>query len=74
MSTSQKLLIMPSSVVSKMTYIPESEVLRITFVSGTIYDYKKVPVTVYEEMKAAFSKGTFLNEVIKGNFDFEKIK
>ena len=64
---------MPSSVVSKMAYLAESETLRITFVSGTIYDYKKVPVTVYEAMKAASSKGTFLNEVIKGNFDFEKI-
>lgn len=72
MSTSLQLLIMPSSVVSKMTYIPESETLRIKFVSGTIYDYKQVPVAVYKAMKAAFSKGTFLNEAIKGNFDFEK--
>jgi len=65
---------MPSTVVSQYVYIPESETLRITFVSGTVYDYKKVPEEVYLEMKAAFSKGTFLNENIKGNFEFEKVE
>ena len=64
---------MPSSVVSKMIYFPESQILRITYVSGTIYDYKNVPEDVYQEMKDAVSKGTYLNEHIKGNFDFEKI-
>jgi len=64
---------MPSSVVSKMSYFPKSKVLRITYVSGTIYDYKDVPEDVYEAMREAFSKGTFLNEHIKGNFDFEKV-
>jgi len=64
---------MPSSVISKMDYNPESEILRITFISGTVYDYKNVPSDVYAEMESAFSKGTFLNENIKGKFKFEKI-
>lgn len=64
---------MPSSVVSKMQYDPESEVLRIVYVSGMVYDYKNVPPEVYEAMKASGSKGTFLNRHIKTNYEFEKV-
>jgi hypothetical protein len=39
-----------------------------------IYDYKKVPQEVYDEMKTAFSKGIYLNERIKGFYEFEKVK
>ena len=38
-----------------------------------IYDYLDVQLDVYLAMKAAFSKGTFLNNKIKGNYDFRKI-
>ncbi len=64
---------MPSTVVSKYRYYAKSQILRITFVSGTVYDYKNVPEEVYLEMKASFSKGTYLNENIKGSYKFEKI-
>lgn len=65
---------MPSSVVAHMQYNPEAQTLRIIYTSGNIYDYKKVPAEVYEEMKNAFSKGTFLNERIKGKYRYVKIK
>ncbi|WP_235153102.1 KTSC domain-containing protein [Dyadobacter sp. CY345] len=65
---------MPSSVVSNFTYFLKSKTLRIVFVSGTVYDYKNVPEEVYLEMKASFSKGTYLNENIKGAYDFDKIE
>ena len=65
---------MPSSVVAAIKYDPVSAILRITYVSGIIYDYKEVPVRIYEEMKRAESKGKYLNEHIKGNYDFEKIE
>ena len=64
---------MPSSVIAKHGYNPDTEMLRITYVSGMIYDYLKVPKEVYLEMMTAFSKGTFLNERIKGNYDFKRI-
>ena len=69
-----KVSVMPSTVVSNYVYIPESRTLRVTFVSGAVYDYKKVPEVIYLEMEAAFSKGTFLNENIKDNFEFERIE
>ena len=65
---------MPSSVVAAIKYDVNSSTLRVIYVSGAVYDYKKVPEEVYNEMKKAFSKGEFLNKQIKPNFDFEKIK
>jgi len=64
---------MPSSVVASMKYIRERSVLRVTYVSGNVYDYLNVPSTVYAEMRAATSKGKFLNERIKGHYPFEKV-
>jgi hypothetical protein len=65
---------MPSSVVSKIIYKEETETLRIVFVSGMVYDYKKVPLEVYEAMKSSGSKGIFLNKFIKSNYEFEKVE
>ena len=65
---------MPSSVISKFIYDGDKETLRVIYVSGMVYDYKKVPLEVYQSMKAAFSKGTFLNKHIKGNYEFEKVE
>lgn len=64
---------MPSSVVASMSYIAESSTLRITYVSGKIYDYKDVPRYIYEAMKASGSKGRYLNEFIKGHYTYKKV-
>ncbi len=65
---------MPSSVVAAIQYDVNSSTLRVVYVSGAVYDYKKVPEAVYKEMKKASSKGEFLNKQIKPNYGFEKIK
>ncbi|WP_432714304.1 KTSC domain-containing protein [Pedobacter sp.] len=64
---------MPSTVVASMKYFPERQTLRIFYVSGKIYDYKNVPQELYDEMRAAHSKGKFLNERIKGHFNFKQV-
>jgi hypothetical protein len=64
---------MPSTVVAHMEYDAPQQILRITFVSGLVYNYLHVPEYVYKNMKAATSKGTFLNRQIKGKYDFEKV-
>jgi hypothetical protein len=58
---------MPSSVVAAMEYNEGVHTLRITYTPGAVYDYHNVPPDVYEEMKAADSKGTFLNHEVKEN-------
>jgi hypothetical protein len=65
---------MPSSVIASMNYNSESSTLQIRFVSGIVYDYKNVPEKVFKAMKAATSKGTFLNTKIKGKYEFEKVE
>jgi len=64
---------MPSSVILRISYDVATSTLRVVFVSGTIYDYKNVPEEIYHSMKAATSKGAYLNQHIKGNYSFEKI-
>ncbi len=64
---------MPSSVIKHFGYDPLSETLRVIFVSGLTYEYKKVPEAIYYAMRAARSKGQFLNKHIKAFYDFVKI-
>lgn len=65
---------MPSTVVSHFHYNKYERTLTITFTSGIIYYYKNVPENVYIEMKAAFSKGIYFNQHIKGFYEFEKVE
>ena len=65
---------MPSSVVAAIRYDAPTSTLRVVYVSGSVYDYKKVPENVYKEMKSASSKGEYLNKHVKPNYEFAKIK
>ena len=57
-----------------MDYNEQAQILRITYTSGAVYDYRNVPPDVYKEMKVAGSKGTFLNYEIKGKYRYKRIK
>ncbi|AZI68131.1 KTSC domain-containing protein [Kaistella daneshvariae] len=63
---------MPSSVIKKYFYKPEVKILTIVYVSGAVYDYLDVPQEVFDDFRAAFSKGIYLNKNIKPNFRYEK--
>jgi hypothetical protein len=63
---------MPSSVIRKYYYKPELQVLTIIYVSGAVYDYLDVPQDVFDDFRAAYSKGVFLNKNIKPYYQFEK--
>ncbi len=65
---------MPSSVVARFKYNAAKSVLRVFFVSGSVYDYFRVPEKVYEEMKQAGSKGTFLNFRIKNAYPYKRVR
>ena len=65
---------MPSTVIQSYRYLTDERRLRITYLSGAVYDYIDVPPEVYAEMKATLSKGTFLNKQIKGHYSFEKVR
>jgi hypothetical protein len=63
---------MPSTVVSAINYNADTATLRITYVSGKVYDYLQVPENIYQEMKNSGSKGAYLNRNIKGKYPFRK--
>jgi hypothetical protein len=64
---------MPSSVIASMHYDPVTQTLRVHFVSGLVYDYAGVPGEVYFELKKSTSKGSYLNQKIKGHFPYKKV-
>lgn len=65
---------MPSSVIASFDYSEETSVLRVVFVSGSIYEYLDISPDVYLAMKASGAKGIFLNRQIKGKYDFRKVR
>ncbi|RZL20102.1 MAG: KTSC domain-containing protein [Pedobacter sp.] len=65
---------MPSSVILSLDYDNERSELSVTYVSGAVYIYKNVPEKTFKHLKAAPSKGTYLNLHIKGKYDYEKVK
>jgi len=65
---------MPSSVIERYEYHAEQKVLLITFRSGAIYAYLDVPEEVYASFRSAQSRGTFLNSIVKRDYNFELIK
>ncbi len=65
---------MPSSVVSAINYNEATATLRITFVSGIIYDYKNVSKDVYLALKTSKAKGIFLNQHIRNKYQYEKVQ
>ena len=64
---------MPSTVIEHIDYNDDEQELIILFRSGIIYKYYDVPLSIFVDFKKSGSKGTFLNQVIKGNFKYKKI-
>ena len=65
---------MPSNVIRSFVYLSETSVLRITFNTGNVYDYLDVPESVYNDMKASFSKGIYFNQFVKNVFKTVRVE
>jgi hypothetical protein len=61
---------MPSTAIEWAHW--KDNVLSVKYRGGDAYDYFDVPESVYREMKAAQSKGQFVNFVVKPNYRYEK--
>lgn len=64
---------MPSSVIRRFSYDEPQRRLRVTFVSGDVYDYVEVPPEVEAAFRAAFSKGRFFASDIRDRYAFERV-
>ena len=63
-----------SSSVDAIGYDPASGKLYVRFIgSGHAYVYRGVPETVYQSLMGAESKGRFVNERIKGAYEYRRL-
>jgi hypothetical protein len=63
---------MPSSAIRFHHYDRERAELTIGYVGGGDYVYLEVPPAEYAALKAAPSKGAFVNQVIKTRHPFRR--
>ncbi len=64
---------MPSSVIRRFSYDEPARRLRVTFVSGEVYEYDSVPPETAAEFKAAFSKGRFFGPNIRDRYPYRRV-
>lgn len=62
-----------SSNIEGLGYNIESQILRVWFTTGTVYDYSNVPEIEYEALRTAPSIGAYFNRNIKGAYPYSKI-
>ena len=59
---------MPSTVIRRFLYVPETRELTIEFVTGRRYLYSDVPDEDVQSFRAAYSKGVHFNRHIRDRF------
>lgn len=64
---------MPSTVIRRFDYRPETRELEITFVTGRRYLYADVPEEEVQRFREAFSKGSHFNRFIRGRYSCREL-
>tara|TARA_B110000444_G_C18839984_1_gene598281 strand:+ start:88 stop:330 length:243 start_codon:yes stop_codon:yes gene_type:complete len=62
-----------SSNLSSASYNTEDETLKITFKSGVVYEYYKVPWEKFTKLRLAESQGRFFNLNIGRSYEYKKL-
>ena len=68
------MVMVNSSNLYAVDYNPSTETLTIQFRSGRVYEYYNVPLTIYEGLLNAPSKGKFHHEYIKYSYYYNRIQ
>lgn len=64
---------MPSSVIRRFAYCPDSSELWVEFTTGRRYVYSDVPREVADTFRSAFAKGVYFNTRIRDRFPYREI-
>lgn len=64
---------MPSTVIRRYAYCPDSGDLWVEFVTGRRYVYSDVPENVATALGSAFAKGVYFNSRIRDRFPCREI-
>jgi hypothetical protein len=62
-----------STNVAAVGYDPEAQEIYVQFLSGTTYKYLGTDEQTFEELRDAPSVGSYLNRVIKPNYDYQQL-
>jgi KTSC domain len=62
-----------STLVARVSYDASQSILDLEFCDGAVYRYLDVPATVYDELLAADSKGTYFNRCIRTCFTCQRL-
>ena len=68
-----KMIPVVSSNVESIGYDENTQILRVKFLTGAIYEYKNVPIMEFEQLKNAASVGAYLNRNIARIYPYEKV-
>lgn len=63
-----------STEIEWIGYEKNTRMLQVEFLSGSVYQYDNVPEHLYYDFLAASSYGHFLDEEIKGRFNYRKVR
>jgi hypothetical protein len=63
-----------SSVLAKVDFAEETNVLEVEFRSGRIYRYYMVPAAVVDALLTATSAGQFFNAEVKDRYVCERVR
>ena len=63
-----------SSNIKSIGYDVQIAVLEVEFTSGDVYQYFNVPEYLYQQFLHAQSYGQFLNDSIRYNYRYQKIR
>jgi hypothetical protein len=64
---------MPSTVIADYEYDEAQSILRITFITGRVYEYEDVPPAVAAEFRSAGSRGAYFNRNIRGAYAYREV-
>jgi len=62
-----------SSNIDSIAFDAEESELHVKFNSGAEYVYLGVPATLYDSLLEAESKGRYLNDAIKGRYEYYRV-
>lgn len=65
--------LMPSTVIRRFDYSPDSRQLTVEFVTGRRYVYSDVPAEEAEAMRGAFAKGVYFNKNIRDRYPYSEV-
>lgn len=64
---------MPSTVIRRFAYCPDSSQLWVEFTTGRRYVYSGVPREVADTFRSAFAKGVYFNTRIRDRYPHREV-